>query len=47
MDSIEILDEIEDLIYWNLSFGIPIKNSLKEINRLDLLEYFTENIHEN
>jgi hypothetical protein len=38
---IEELDEIEDLIYWNLSFGIPIKETLKEINRLDLLAFFT------
>lgn len=41
MDSIELLDEIEDLVYWNLSFGIPIKESLKEIKRLDLLTYFS------
>lgn len=34
-------DEIEDLIYWNLSFGIPIKETLKEIKRLDLITLFT------
>lgn len=33
--------ELEDLIYWNLSFGIPIKETLKEINRLDLVTFFT------
>ena len=41
MDSVELLDEIEDLICWNLSFGIPIIESLKEIKRLDLLTYFS------
>ena len=34
------IEEIEDLIAWNLSFGIGIKDTLKEIDRLDLLELF-------
>ncbi len=41
MDSVEILDEIEELIGWNLSFGITTHETLKEINRLDLLTYFS------
>ena len=40
MDTIDYLDEIEDLISWNLSFNIPIKETLKGINRLDLINYF-------
>jgi hypothetical protein len=38
-----ILDTIEDLIQFNLSFDIPIEDTLKKIDRLDLLEYFIEN----
>jgi hypothetical protein len=34
------LDEIEDMCYWNLSFGVPIKETLASINRLDLLDFF-------
>lgn len=34
------LEEIEELIGWNLSFGINIKETLKAIERLDLLEFF-------
>ena len=34
------LDEIEDLVYYNLSFNVPIKDTLEEIKRLDLLDYF-------
>ena len=41
MDNIEILDEIEDLIGWNLSYDISVKETLTEIKRLDLLDYFT------
>jgi len=36
-------EEIEDLIGWNLSFNISIKETLEDINRLDLLEYFIIN----
>ena len=35
-----ILDTIEDLIQFNLSFDIPIEDTLKKIDRMDLLEYF-------
>tara|TARA_R110002167_G_scaffold198187_4_gene401235 strand:+ start:736 stop:876 length:141 start_codon:yes stop_codon:yes gene_type:complete len=35
------IDEIEDLVFWNLSFNVKIEDTLKEIKRLDLLEYFT------
>ena len=41
MDTIEKLDEIEDLIRWNLSFEITIEDTLTQINRLDLLDFFT------
>tara|TARA_R110002167_G_scaffold170407_1_gene368315 strand:- start:9 stop:149 length:141 start_codon:yes stop_codon:yes gene_type:complete len=41
MDNIEILDDIEELIAWNLSYDITLKESLTEINRLDLLDYFS------
>ena len=37
-----IIEEIEDLINWNLTFNISIKETLKTINRLDLLDYFLE-----
>tara|TARA_R110000787_G_scaffold179128_2_gene290870 strand:- start:163 stop:294 length:132 start_codon:yes stop_codon:yes gene_type:complete len=40
MDTVEELEEIEDLIGWNLSFDIPIIETLKEINRLDLIKMF-------
>jgi len=36
----EELYEIEDLVGWNLSFGISITETLKGINRLDLLDLF-------
>jgi len=34
------IDEIEELLAWNLSFNIPIHETLDDINRLDLLDYF-------
>ena len=34
------IDEIEDLVFWNLSFGVSIKETLTEIDRLDLLDSF-------
>ena len=37
------IEEIEELINWNLSFDIPIHETLKELNKLDLLEYFISN----
>ena len=40
MDAEEELDEIEELIDWNISFGIPIRDTLIGIDRLDLLDYF-------
>ena len=33
-------DEIEDLVSYNLSYGISIETTLKEINRMDLLQDF-------
>ena len=36
------MDEIEELIAWNLSFGIPIKDTLEMINRLQYLDLFTD-----
>ncbi len=38
------MEEIEDLIGWNLSFNINVEQTLKDINRLDLLGYFIINI---
>ena len=40
MDAEDELDEIEKLIDWNISFGIPIRDTLIGIDRLDLLDYF-------
>lgn len=42
MDSIEHLEDIEDLVYWNLSFNISIEDTLKDINRIDLINYFID-----
>ena len=42
MDTIQKLDEIEDLLAFNLSFGVAIKDSLTDIDRLDLLDYYLE-----
>ena len=36
------LEEIEEFVDWNLSFNIPIYDSLKQIHRLDLIDYFIE-----
>ena len=38
------LDEIEDICYWNLSFGIPIEETLKDLGCSELLFLFTEEI---
>jgi len=38
----EEMDEIEELIAWNLSFGITIKDTLEMINRLEYLDLFAE-----
>ncbi len=37
---IELIEEIEDLICWNLSFGITKYETLNEIGRLDLFDLF-------
>ena len=34
------IDEIEDLVFWNLSFGVTIKETLTDIERMDLLDSF-------
>lgn len=36
------IDEIEELIYYNLSFNINVIDTLKSIERLDLLYYFSD-----
>lgn len=36
------LEEIEDLVSWNLSFNISVEETLKDINRLDLLYLFKD-----
>ena len=33
-------DEIEEIVSYNLSYGISIETTLKEINRMDLLQDF-------
>ena len=40
MYKIESLDEIEELISWNLSYGINMIDTLKQIKREDLEDYF-------
>ena len=35
------LEEIEDLCYYNLSYGIPIKDTLISIGRSDLIHEFS------
>lgn len=36
------IDEIEDIVYWNLSFNIPIKDTLNDLNITDpeILKFF-------
>lgn len=34
------IEEIEDMVGWNLSFGISVKDTLKELKRLDLIYLF-------
>jgi|TARA_A100000171_G_C2033608_1_gene97020 hypothetical protein len=34
------LEEIEDLIFYNLSFNVSVEKTLKDIDRMDLLELF-------
>jgi hypothetical protein len=43
---IEEIEEIEDLIFWNLSFNISVKETLTYINKLHLLDYFCINEEE-
>ncbi len=38
----ELMEEIFDLVMWNLSFGISVKETLDSINRPDLLECFED-----
>lgn len=38
----ELMEEIFDLVVWNLEFGISVKDTLDSINRLDLLECFED-----
>ena len=34
------INEIEDLVCWNQSFGVAAEETLKEIDRMDLLYMF-------
>ena len=34
------LDEIEELIDWNLQYGVSLKSTLEGISRLDTYAYF-------
>tara|TARA_R110002153_G_scaffold23570_2_gene76209 strand:+ start:102 stop:308 length:207 start_codon:yes stop_codon:yes gene_type:complete len=38
---VEFLDEMEELIVWNLSFGVSMRETLREIKRLDLMDFFS------
>ena len=40
----KLMEEIFDLVMWNLSFGISIKETLDSVNRPDLLECFENDI---
>ena len=40
MLSLEERDEIEDLIGWNLSFGITMEETLEEIDMMEYIELF-------
>ena len=39
-DSEHALDEIEELIDWNLQYNIPLRDTLAGIQRIDLYDYF-------
>lgn len=34
------IEEVEDLVHWNLSFGVSVEETLRQINQLELLELF-------
>jgi len=36
----EEMDEIEDLIGWNLSFGMTIEETLEDIDMMEYIELF-------
>ncbi len=38
----EEMDEIEDLIGWNLSFGMTIEETLEDIDMMEYLNLFTD-----
>lgn len=42
MLSSEERDEIEDLIGWNLSFGMTIEETLEDIDMMEYLNLFTD-----
>ena len=37
------LEEVEEIVNWNLSFGISIKETLTFLDKLDYIELFIEN----
>jgi len=41
LKEVEFLDEMEELIVWNLSFGVSMRETLREIKRLDLMDFFS------
>tara|TARA_R110001632_G_scaffold92849_5_gene198117 strand:+ start:34 stop:177 length:144 start_codon:yes stop_codon:yes gene_type:complete len=41
MDYMENIEEIEEIIQWNLSYGISIVKTLNDLGRIDLIDYFT------
>ncbi len=34
------IEDIEEIVYYNLSFNIPIKETLKQINKIEFLYLF-------
>jgi hypothetical protein len=35
-----LISQIEDIICWNLSFGVSIEDTLLSLDRMDLINYF-------
>ena len=40
MITIEELEELEDLVSWNLSFGISEIETLSQLNKLEHIDFF-------
>ena len=40
------IDEIEDLISYNLSCGIAVEKTLHDINKMELLDFFISGFYQ-